>query len=175
MALAIDQDTIVSRLADLRARRPSLALRAARGDDDARRELAAVDADARAYESDIELLVLADQETRRLAVAEQEAAIADERRRLELAYTQAEAARTAAYRHVEETLDELVGHVRAAMDAARELDRLGPSLGHQPMTSPTYATAGALATRIVGRLGADAGLRGLVQPVDGSRPLVGGA
>ena len=175
MALAIDQDTIISRLAELRARRPSLALRAARGDDGARRELAAVDADARAYETDLEVLALADQETRRLAVAEQEAAIAEERRRLEMAYTQAEAARAAAYVRVERVLDELVAHVRAAVDAARDLDRRGAAMGHRPMTSCAYATAGQLAARIVGRLGGDGGLRGLVQPVDGSRPLVGGA
>jgi len=175
MALAIDQDTIISRLAELRARRPSLALRAARGDDGARRELAAVDADARAYETDLEVLALADQETRRLAVAEQEAAIAEERRRLEMAYTQAEAARAAAYERVERVLDELVAHVRAAMDAARDLDRLGAAMGRRPMTSWAHATAGQLAARIVGRLGGDGGLRGLVPPVDGSRPLVGGA
>ena len=175
MALAIDQDTIISRLAELRARRPSLALRAARGDDGARRELAAVDADARAYETDLEVLALADQETRRLAVAEQEAAIAEEQRRLEATYARAEQDRTPAYRHVEETVDELVGHVRDAMAAARELDTIGSALGHHPMTSWAYATAGQLAARIVGRLGADGGLRGLVPPVDGSRPLAGGA
>jgi len=175
MALAIDQDTIVSRLADLRACRPGLALRAARGDDDARCELAAVDADARAYESDLALLALAGAEERRLAGAQAERDAAEERRRLEATYAQAEQDRTVAYRHVERALDELVGHVRAAMDAARELDRLGPALGDHPMTPPTYGTAGLLATRIVGRLGADGGLRGVVPPVDGSRPLTGGA
>jgi len=47
MATTIDRSDLVTRVADLRARRPSLALRAARGDDAARRELAAIDADAR--------------------------------------------------------------------------------------------------------------------------------
>ncbi len=175
MALAIDRDTIVGHLAELRARRPSLALRAARGDDDARRELAAVDADARAYEFDIQLLALAGAEERRLAVAQAERDAAEQRRRLEATYARAEQDRTTAYRHVEETLDELVGHVRDAMAAARALDTLGSALGQRPATSTTHGTAGLLAARIVGRLGADGGLRGVVPPVDGSRPLAGGA
>ena len=74
-----------------------------------------------------------------------------------------------------ERTDELLGYVRAAADAARDLDRLGAAMGRRPMTSWAYATAGQLAARIVGRLGGDGGLRGLVPPVDGSRPLVGGA
>ncbi len=175
MATTIEQDTIVGRLADLRARRPGLALRAARGDDDARRELAAVDADIHGYQADIELLALAGVEERRLDAVQRERDAAEERRRLEATYAQAEQDRTAAYRHVERALDELVGHVRAAMDAARALDRLGPALGHHPMTAPSYGTAGQLAARIVGRLGGDAGLRGVVPPVAGGRPLAGGA
>jgi len=175
MATTIDRSDLVTRLAGLRARRPGLALRAARGDDDARRELAAVDADVHGYESDIELLALAGAEERRLAAVQAERDAAEERRRLEATYAQAEQDRTVAYRHVERVLDELVGHVRAAMAAARELDRLGPALKHHPMTAPSYGTAGLLAARIVGRLGADGGLRGVVPPVDGSRPLAGGA
>ncbi len=175
MALAIDRSDLVARVATLRAARPGLAVRAARGDDDARRELAAIDADVHGYERDLDVLALAGAEERRLAAVQRERDAAEERRRLEATYARAEQDRTTAYRHVEETLDQLVGHVRAAVDAARDLDRLGPALGHYPMTAPSYGTAGQLAARIVGRLGADGGLRGLVQPVDGSRPLVGGA
>jgi len=175
MALVIDRSNLVTRLADLRARRPGLALRAARGDDAARRELAAVDADVHGYESDMQMLALAGAEERRLAAVQAERDAAEERRELEATYAQAEQDRTAAYRHVERALDELLGHVRAVMDAARALDTLGSALGHHPMTAPSHGTAGQLAARIVGRLGADGGLRGVVPPVDGGRPLAGGA
>jgi len=174
-AAALDRTDLVARLATLRAARPGLALRAARGDDDARDDLARVDAAISEAERDFDILILAGQETARLAVAQAERDAAEERRRLEAAFAAAEMARTAAYVRVEETLDELIGHVRDAMAAARELDTLGSALGQRPATAPTYATAGQVAARIVGRLGADAGLRGVVPPVDGSRPLTGGA
>ena len=173
MAKTIDRSDLVARLATLRAARPALALEAARGDAVARRELAAVDADIHGYQADIEMLALAGAEERRLAVARAERDAADRRRDLEAAFAAAETARTAAYVRVERTLDELLGHVQAAVDAARDLDRLGAAMGHHPMTSWAYATAGLLAARIVGRLGADAGLRGVVPPVAGGRPLAG--
>ena len=126
-------------------------------------------------ERDLDILAAATQETRRLARVQAERDAADRRRELEAAFAAAETARTAAYVRVERTLDELLGYVRAAVDAARDLDRLGAALGHDPMTSPSRGTAGLLAARIVGRLGADGGLRGVVPPVDGSRRLAGGA
>ncbi len=135
MVKTIDRSDLVTQLADLRARRPSLALRAARGDDDARRELAAVDADARAYESDIQLLALAGAEERRLAVAQAERDAADQRRDLERAYAEAEQARAAAFRRVEATLTELGGHALAAEAAAREMDRLAAPLGRAPIAA----------------------------------------
>ena len=147
MALAIDQDTIVSRLSDLRARRPALALRAARGDDDARRELAAVDADARAYESDIELLALAGAEERRLATVQAARDAAEERARLEVAFAEREAEVTGAYREIEATIAAFVAQAKAAEVVAVELDRLDVALGRPARACRIRARQG-----IVGRV-----------------------
>ena len=175
MAKTIDRSDLVARVATLRAARPALALQAARGDAVARRDLDQLDGDVMSAERDLDILAAATQETRRLARVQAERDAAEERRELEAAFAAAETARTAAYVRVERTLGELLGHVQAAVDAARDLDRLGAAMGRRPMTSWAYATAGQLAARIVGRLGADGGLRGVVPPVDGSRPLAGGA
>ena len=129
MATTIDRSDLVTRLADLRARRPGLALRAARGDDAARRELAAIDADVHGYERDIELLALAGAEERRLAVVQAERNVAEERRRLEVSFAEREAELTVAYREIEATIAAFVAQAKAAEVVAVELDRLDGALG----------------------------------------------
>ena len=134
-AAALDRTDLVARLATLRAARPGLALRAARGDDDARDDLARVDAAISEAERDFDILILAGQETARLAVAQAERDAAEERRRLEAAFAAAEMARTAAYRRIEDSLAELGRHALAAEAAARELDRLAVPLGRAPIAA----------------------------------------
>jgi len=147
MATTIDRSDLVTRVADLRARRPSLALRAARGDDAARRELAAIDADARAYETDLELLALAGAEERRLAVAQAERDAAEERRRLEVAFAEREAELTGAYRAIEATIAAFVAQAKAAEVVAVELDRLDVALGRPARACRIRARQG-----VVGRV-----------------------
>lgn len=147
-ATTIDRHDLTDRLAELRASRAALALRAARGDAGARAELATVDADIRTCEADLEVLALATEESRRLAAVAAEQDAAEERRRLEAAYVRADADRTAAYRRIEDTLTELGRHSLAAEAAATELDRLGVVLGR----SPAYAWQWQARQRIKGRV-----------------------
>jgi len=148
MATTISAPDLTARLADLRAKRPGLALQAARGDAGARQQLAAVDADIAAAERDLEVLALAEQEAGRIAAVEREAAAAEERRRLEAEYAAAMEARTVAYRKIEDTLDELTAHARMADAAALELDRLAGALGRAPAAPLRWQTQQAIARRL---------------------------
>ena len=135
MATTNDRTDLVARVATLRAARPALALQTARSDAGARDELARVDAAISEAERDLDILILAGQETARLAVVQAERDAGEERRRLEHAYVEAERARTAAFRRVEATLTELGGHALAAEAAAREMDRLAAPLGRAPIAA----------------------------------------
>ena len=171
MAATIDRSDLTARLAELRARRPSLALQAARGDAGARQQLADVDADIRACEQDLEVLALAEQEAGRLAAVDREAAAAEERRRLEAEYAAQEAARTTAYRRIEGALDELIAHARTAEAAAIELDRLAGALGRAPAVMLRWQTRQAIERRLGSLLWSRLGWAGQL-PGGFAEPLV---
>jgi hypothetical protein len=116
-------------LADLRARRPALALAAARGGLATSTELDALEAAIATAERELERLTLAEREAAREAEVDRQRAAADERRRLESEYQAAVARRQDAYRAYEEAVGLLVDRIESATTAGSELDRLANQLG----------------------------------------------
>ena len=176
MAATIDRTDLIAHLADLRARRPSLALQAARGDAGARQQLATIDADIVAAERDVEVLALADQEARRLAAVQVERAATAERARLEGEYVRAEAARTSALADVEANIGALVESARRADAAGAELDRLAAQLG-RPSPAGQHGVRLGVVRRLNGAVWAEIGWVGMVPGGGTTEPLVndGGA
>jgi len=147
MATTNDRTDLVARVATLRAARPALALQTARSDAGARDELARVDAAISEAERDLDILILAGQETARLAVVQAERDAAEERRRLEVSFAEREAELTVAYREIEATIAAFVAQAKAAEVVAVELDRLDVALGRPARACRIRARQG-----IVGRV-----------------------
>jgi hypothetical protein len=154
----------------LEGQRPALARDAVNGNAKAAGALATVETEIATRQALLGRLTLAEQETARLANADQTAAAAAERQRLEDAYEGQQEAQRRLYAALSAKVAELTPLVTETLTLAAELEQSASTLGHRAGASARYVAALQMTDFLLGELSA-AGLYPMVNAPRRALPI----